>query len=193
MKTIQSLPEGYEEVCSIDLQNNKKQAVLVNGIAILLMASMYIAMQSRISFMDWMDQAIRDGRLIPAVLIIGLGTFAYVVLHEFTHGAAMKLQGGKEVKYGFTGLYAFAGSRLDYFPKKSYVFIALAPVVIWGVLFAILQLSLPAWSWPIWFLQMMNVSGAAGDLYVSVKTGLMSPTILVMDTGVSMTVYDKAG
>ena len=98
--------------------------------------------------------------------------------------------GGKQVKYGFTGMYAYAGSNEDYFPKRQYICIALAPVILWGVIFAALQILLPEWEWVIWFLQIMNIGGAAGDLYVTAKVAGMSKTILVMDTGVNMTVYD---
>ena len=102
----------------------------------------------------------------------------------------MKCMGGKQVKYGFTGMYAFAGSSKDYFPKRQYICIALAPVVLWGIIFAVLQLCLREWEWAVWFLQIMNIGGAAGDIYVTARVAGMSKTIFVMDTGVNMTVYD---
>ena len=45
------------------------------------------------------------------------------------------------------------------------------------------------WFWVIWFWQIMNVSGAAGDVYVTVKLLRQPQDILVKDTGVAMTVY----
>ena len=63
--------------------------------------------------------------------------------------------------------------------------------MIWGAVFAVLQALLPQWSWVIWFLQIMNVGGAAGDIYVTYRVCGMPGSILVMDTGVNMTVFDK--
>ena len=44
-KAVQQLPEGYEEKSRIDLQKNKKEALLVNGIAAAIMVVMYLIMQ----------------------------------------------------------------------------------------------------------------------------------------------------
>ncbi|MBP0985717.1 MAG: DUF3267 domain-containing protein [Oscillospiraceae bacterium] len=190
MDTVQVLPENYKEVCSIDLQKNKKEALIVNGIGGAVSLAMYIIMEIRKPFMVWIFEMEDKGLLLPALATLVLGTVIYVILHEFTHGIMMKCMGGKQVKYGFTGMYAFAGSSKDYFPKRQYICIALAPVVLWGIIFAVLQLCLREWEWAVWFLQIMNIGGAAGDIYVTARVAGMSKTILVMDTGVNMTVYD---
>ena len=124
--------------------------------------------------------------IILMVLIV-----VYMVLHELVHGVTMKLFGTKKVKYGFTGLYAFAGSD-DYYDKKSYIIIALAPVVIWGIVIAVVNaLVSPEWFWVIYFIQISNISGAAGDIYVTAKFSRLPKDILVKDVGVGMTVYSK--
>ena len=191
MDTVQQLPERYREVLVMDLQKNKKEALIVNGISSALAVMLFLIMNRKEQFMYWLIKAGEEDRLITASLAVLIGTIVYVILHEFTHGLAMKCSGGKEVKYGFTGMYAYAGSSRDYFPKGKYIFIALAPVVLWGIIFAVLQAFLPQWSWVVWFLQIMNVAGAAGDLYVTFRVSRMPATILVMDTGINMTVYDE--
>lgn len=70
--------------------------------------------------------------LIIRMLVLFALIVLYMILHKLVHGISMKLCGTRKVKYGFTGAYAFAGSE-DYYPKKEYIFIALAPVVLWGV------------------------------------------------------------
>ena len=103
----------------------------------------------------------------------------------------MKLCGTKKVKYGFTGLYAFAGSE-DYYNKKAYIFIALAPVVLWGVVLAVINPFVPVeWFWIVYLVQIMNLSGAAGDLFVTIKFSRMPRDILVQDSGLGMTVFSK--
>jgi hypothetical protein len=115
----------------------------------------------------------------------------YMILHELVHGVAMKICGTKKVKYGFTGMYAFAGSE-DLYDKKSYIFVALAPVVFWGVVLLIINLFVPlGWFWVVYLIQIANISGAAGDFFVTVKFLKMPRDILVQDYGVGMTVYSK--
>ena len=104
----------------------------------------------------------------------------------------MKACGTKKVKYGFTGLYAFAASD-DYYGKKSYIAIALAPVAVFLLVLAAVNLAVPQdWFWVVYFLQVANVAGAAGDAFVTVKFASMPKDILVRDDGVGMTVYSKS-
>ena len=103
----------------------------------------------------------------------------------------MKLFGAQKVRFGFTGLYAFAGSS-EYFKKGAYIVVALAPLVVWGAVFLALNLAMGAKCfWFIYMLQLVNVSGAAGDIYVSFRFLRMPKDILVQDTGVSMTVFNR--
>lgn len=106
-------------------------------------------------------------------------TVVYMVLHELVHGIAMKFCGTKKVKYGFTGMHAFAGST-DFYDKKAYIFVALAPVVLWGVVLAVINPFVPVeWFWVVYFIQISNVSGAAGDLFVTVKFSRFPNDILI--------------
>ena len=64
--------------------------------------------------------------------------------------------------------------------------------MFWGVVLTVLLIIVPRnWFWTVYFIQMMNISGAAGDLFVTFKFMKMPKDILVMDTGVGMTVYSK--
>lgn len=124
-----------------------------------------------------------------AVLLVLL--VVYMILHELVHGIAMKMCGTKKIKYGFTGMYAFAGSD-DYYRKKPYIFIALAPVVLWGVVLAVVNPFVSAeWFWVVYLIQISNISGAAGDLYVTLKFSKLPKDILVKDYGVGMRVYSQ--
>jgi len=96
------------------------------------------------------------------------------------------------VKYGFTSLYAYAGSDA-YFDKSSYIIIALAPVVVWGAVLAVLCVLVPpAWFWTVYIIQINNFAGAAGDFYVTARFARLPRDILVRDTGTSMTVFAKS-
>lgn len=191
MRAISVLPDNYKEFLVIDLQKDKKLMLLVNAIAVVISAAMVVpaAFAVPISTLFDMEQGllpycIRFGSLIGLMAV-------YMVLHELVHGVAMKICGTKKIKYGFTGMYAFAGSQ-EYYDKRSYIFIALAPVVLWGVVIAVVNsLVSTQWFWVIYLLQVMNISGAAGDFYVTVRFLPLSKDILVRDHGVGMTVYAK--
>lgn len=192
MKRFQSLPEEYREIYSIDLQKNKKLSVLVNALALVIAALLTVPMMFIVPISPLFDMNNGYSPFLIRFATIGILTTLYMVLHEIIHGIAMKMCGTKKVKYGFTGLYAFAGSE-DYYDKKSYIFIALAPVVLWGIVLGIINIFVPTeWFWVVYIIQVINLSGAAGDLFVTVKFSRLPKDILVKDYGVRMHVFSKS-
>ena len=191
MKAIENLPEGYGEIYAVNLQKDKKMAIIVNLIAVAIAVIMAVPMHFVVPFSTVFSM---ENGLFPYILrfvALIILMFLYLILHELVHGIAMKLCGTKKVKYGFTGMYAFAGSK-DYYDKKAYIFIALAPVVLWGIVLAVINPFVPVeWFWIVYLIQIMNVSGAAGDLFVTVTFSRLPQDILVQDYGVSMTVFSK--
>ncbi len=189
MKSLNVLPENYTLKLAVDLQKDKKSALLVNSLALLIAALMVVPaaflvpINRLFSFENGLlVYCLRFGALFISLIV-------YMVLHELTHGVFMKLCGTEKVKYGFKGLYAFAGSE-DYYDKKSYIIIALAPVVLLGLLLLIINLFVSTeWFWVVYFLQVCNISGAAGDFYVTLRFCKMPKDILVHDNGTSMEVY----
>lgn len=142
------------------------------------------------------DFEIDDEKFIQSMTVFVIfiaGMVVYLILHEAVHGILMRVFGSSKPFYGFTGIYAYAGSK-DYFFKRSYIVISLAPVVILGGVLVLLNILVdPRWFWGVYLIQMINVSGAAGDFYVTWKFCRMPSDILVRDSGVSMVVYSAAG
>ncbi|MBE6789363.1 MAG: DUF3267 domain-containing protein [Ruminococcaceae bacterium] len=189
MKNVSSLPENYREIYSVDLQKNKKTAVLINGLALVIAAVFAVPAHFYVPVTTLFDMKNGLGAYTVRFAVLLLGMIAYIILHELVHGVAMKACGTKKIKYGFTGLYAFAGSE-DYYDKKSYITIALAPIVVWGIVIAVVTALVPReWFWVVYFIQLCNLSGAAGDLFVTLKFSRLPDDILVHDNGVGMTVY----
>ena len=191
MRKFENLPDDYREIYSIDLQKDKKMSVIVNGLAIVIAALLAIPMNFVVPFYTMFnsENGTKDMLIKYGVLIALMIT--YMILHEIVHGIAMRICGTKKVKYGFTGLYAFAGSK-DFYDIKSYIFIALAPVVLWGVILGVVNLFVPiGWFWVVYLIQIVNLSGAAGDLFVTIKFSRLPKDILVQDYGVGMKVFSK--
>lgn len=189
MKAIGVLPEDYGEIYSLNLQKDKRTAIIVNLLALAIAAVMAVSMNFFVpvtSVFDMSGGIVRYFLRLAALIVLMV---LYMVLHELVHGIAMKLCGTKRVKYGFNGLYAFAGSE-DYYDKKSYIFIALAPIVLWGTVLAAINFFVPTeWFWIVYMIQLINISGAAGDLFAAVKFSRMPKDILIQDSGVSMRVF----
>ena len=192
------LPTGYYELIKVDLQKDKKLALFINVGSLLILAAMVVPTAiicPPLDFTSIMENPNGFQNDLFTFLLRWLpllgGMIVYFVLHELTHGICMKAFTKTKVKYGYTGLYFFAGSEA-YFNKKSYIIIALAPVVLLGVVLLVLNLLCGvSWFWTIYLIQAMNISGSIGDLYVTVKFLRLPPDILIQDTGVSMTVYSK--
>lgn len=192
MKAVSQLPDGYREIYAIDLQKNKKLAFWINALAILIGVVLAVPMHFVVPFSTLFDMSRGYGAYFARFGVMLAAMIAYMVLHELVHGIAMKLCGTKRVKYGYTGLYAFAGSE-DYYDKAAYIFIALAPVVLWGVVLFVLMLTVPtSWFWVVYIVQISNLSGAAGDFFVTLRFSRFPKDILVRDSGVSMCVYSCA-
>ena len=187
----ETLPEGYAESEKVDLVRNKKQMLLVNGLALALavcmaLLGMLIAPEGHTAFFDLKNHAWATAF---KCLITVAGLIVYLIGHEAVHGVFMWHYSHVKPNFGLSFTYAYAGSEC-YFGKKAYLMIALAPLVLWGFALFIAALLVPAgWFWAVWAIQLMNVSGAAGDLFVFTHMLRKPETILVQDTGTAMTVY----
>lgn len=185
-----ALPEGYEKAFTIDLQSDKKTYLIVNLSALAVAAVLFLIGCLVTPFRAlYADGSISVLLLRAGVLIVG--SVAYIILHELVHGITMRYYGSNTVKYGFTGSYAYAGSS-DFYDRASYIVITLAPVVFWGIVLLILCLVLPAsWFWVAYMIQIFNISGAAGDAYVTFRLIRSPRDILISDSGVKMEVYRR--
>ena len=189
MRSTWTLPEGYSQKFVIDLKDNKKQFWIVNGLSILIML-LLLALFFQLMWLGFME--LRFEGMLLQLGVMALGTIAYIPLHELVHGVFMRRYSGKKANYGFTLVYAYAGSEC-YFTKRHHRIISLAPVTFWGLVFLILLFLLPVnWRWVPYVWQLFNLSDAAGDFYVFRRLGKEPDTVLCQDTGVKMTVFDRA-
>lgn len=189
MKTQTVLPENYSKIFDIDLKENKKMAAIINVGAVAIAVVMVLVAMRFHSIGMLFEMSDGFGAYIARFVTVMLGSLAYIIIHELVHGFFMKRFSGMKPKYGYTFVYAYAGSEA-YFNKRDYIIIALSPIVILGIVIAIINALVPeTWFWVIYFIQICNISGAAGDLYVTAKLLKQPADILVNDSGVAMQVY----
>ena len=193
MHSYKSLPAGYTELFQLDLQKNRHDAVVVNVLAVILALVFAVIMHLFVPatvILDDLDA--KDSTYFLKLMVLLVAYVLYIVLHELTHAAVMRYFGAQKVRFGFTGMYAYAGSEEDYFDRFSYRLVAAAPLVVWGVVFLILQCAVPrGWYWIVGLLQLGNIAGAAGDIYVIWHVSRQKETILVRDSGLAMTIFDR--
>ncbi len=189
MKITKTLPEGYKAILAVDLEKNKKCAFGIHAASILITLVMVVGMNFLTPISTLFEKSMGAGGLILRLVVLALLFIAYIVLHELTHGVTMKLLGCKKVTYGFSGLYAFAGCR-EFFTKKAYITVALAPVVLWGIVLTIASYLVSAsWFWIIYIVQITNISGAVGDFYVTFRFLGLHEDALIYDKGTEITVF----
>ena len=188
MAGIFDLPAEYHVIKQLNMQKDKKLVVLLNVVALIIAIVLVLIGLKLVPISFVVILGNRFDFLIRLLMIL-VGMILYILSHELIHGLFIRLFSGKKAKYGFTGLYAYAGTDA-YFTKRHYLTIALAPVVLFGVTFLLLNIFLPSeWFWFVYLLQILNVSGAAGDLYVTYLMQRLPKDILVQDRGIEVTIY----
>lgn len=188
------MPAGYAERYRLELQKDKKTAIRINLLALLIAVPLFVLGHFLVpitTMLPFVDDAELLAGILGKWLLAMLCIAVYIVLHELVHGICMKAFGCPKVRYGLSLLYAYAGSE-TYFRKRPYLVIALAPVVVWGIVLLVLTcVAGDAWFWVVYLVQVQNISGAAGDLYVFFRFSRLPSDLLVQDTGMSMTVYTR--
>lgn len=182
------LPDGYDLYSVIDLKTNKKDNLFVTIGSVVIMAVMFIAAYFTkgvyiLASIGWV-------KIIINIVIAFVGSVVYIFLHEATHAAFFKIFDTKcRLRFGFKAAMAYCASD-GYYKKAPYLVIGLSPLIIWTPILLIPCLLVPsAYFWGVFFIQIFNVSGAAGDLYVAVKILTSPKKALILDNGTDMEIY----
>lgn len=183
------LPAGYREVYSIDAENNKI-GLLMNGAALVLTAAIIALSVLVIRPRDFFGNY-----SLARNIILVVGIFAYLVLHELTHGLAYKCLTGQKLCFGISLTVAYCGVPDIYVYRRTALIALLAPFVVFGIVFLTGALALHD-AWDKFYAMLMfalHFGGCVGDLY---DTALYlfrfrDPATLMRDTGPMQTFYQK--
>ena len=179
-----TLPADYELLRTIDLAKNKKESMIVNTLSLVLLGVVFA-----LGFLLFPNTGAGEEAYQPVMIAALFAFIVYIILHEAVHGVFMWYFSKQKPHFGFKLQYAYAGSEV-YFCRTPYLVIALAPFVVWGLVFGVIALLLDnVWVWLFWFLEAANASGAAGDLYVFCTVSRMPKDVLVQDDGISMRIF----
>ena len=195
MHYTKDLPNGYAPVFTVDFEQDPAQVRSICIIALVMLAifiPLGLVFVPLSTIMPGGFSLAALGWLLVKIMVGTASVFLYIILHELTHGVLIRFFSGAPAKYGHNGLmYAYAYSD-GYFGKASYLTIALAPVALWTVLLAWLCCVLPMhWFWVIYAVQLTNLSGAADDIYVTLRFLKLPKDILTKDDGARMVCYSR--
>lgn len=177
------LPENFEERGTLDLKKDKKASLAIQ----LLFGSLVVLMVVLARWLEFpIDSTWSTARSILATVGMGI---AYVIVHELTHGVAIRVLSGVRAEYFFRFPFVCTGSKA-FFNKTSFIVISLTPVVLWGIVLVILLLVLP----PDYFLSIyiligLNFAGAAGDYVQAYVVSKLPPSALIQDDGKQSRVF----
>ena len=181
---------GYKECTRIDLVKNKKEALLVNiyGIIIMVVMAVFIPLLIMGGIIEFNLETTFP--LFFIVLLISL--ILYIPLHEIVHGIVLKKYTDEKLSFGWKLVYAYCGSKEAVVNRREYYAVALAPLLVFSVVFISLMVLNPSLSLVWYVMEIMNVSGSVGDIYVSIKLRKeKSRDILITDSGTDMSFWSR--
>ena len=177
-----SLPSEYEEILNWKLSDKRIRLIGVQ----LLVVPLFVIFGVVFSAV-----AVSIGRL-PSRLDFGLAevsvalasVVATLVVHELTHGVAMRLSGARP-RYGvlWKQLMFYATSPGYAYRRNTYVQVALAPMLVLSLV-AVAGMWLLAgtfWVAVVGLCAAINASGAIGDIWITMVVLRYSATAYVMD------------
>ena len=202
-KAVRELPEDYDLRHTLDLNKNIKLAIGLNLAGLVLFFVFGVLFYWLLSLVRpgliFEGEFLSSGLLVSdsfllQLLVIALVYMGMIVLHEGVHGIFFWIYTRERPKFGFKGLYAYAGAPDWYLAKKPYLIVGVAPLVlISAVGFAAMALAPAAWIFPILMFITLNASGAVGDIFAFFWILLIPEEILVQDFGDRMQVYGPGG
>ena len=126
------LPKGYKKIGIIDLDSKKSpEKRSVSMIAMALAVIVALLGYLRQPFGDAASSLL--GKTWVLIALMGV-LFVYILLHEVMHGIFIRALSKTKPVYGMKSIYLYAGSSA-YLDRRSHAVIALAPALIFGVIF----------------------------------------------------------
>lgn len=177
MNTL-DLPKDYSAGKTVDM-NGKETSIYINIITVILMLIsfffLYLYMLNR--------EIITIHEFITKVSFVFLLTPIYIIIHEAIHGIAIKYLSGFKVNYGVKGLCAYAGNSSAYFDKRTFIIVAMAPIIILGSVFILLSIVDHKNRFIYLVLSIINILCSIGDLFISYLALKMPSKVLINDSG----------
>ena len=187
-----NIPEGYVAKKTIDAKDKKIIAILYLIVTILsVIAGVALYFIKPFSFNDLINDDTRT-RLLVELILIAL-VFAYIIIHELTHGIVYKIFTHEKLKFGLTLSVAFCGVPNAYVKKWPAFLAAIAPLFVYTIVF--LTVFFVSDNLYVYFIAyvlfILHFGGCAGDMWVcSYLLFKADKTTIVNDDGAKQVFYE---
>lgn len=157
ISSSQLLPESYEYSHKINLKTDKKINFWIQAIFIVVaLVMVFLAVYLKLPIQS-------DLKTITKILITVVFVVIYMFFHELTHGICIRLLSKKKLTYAIRFPFLITGSQ-TYFNKFNFIIIALAPVIIWGIILSITIFFIPQFLLLSTYVVLgLNFAGSSGD------------------------------
>lgn len=197
MRATQTLPPGYRDIGTLDINKNERLLLLLNLAGMVGLAASGWLFLKILSWLRPHDSALAFRFQFHSIagIIILIGSILallvlHVILHEAVHGVFFWLFTRSRPRFAFRWTHAYAAAPDWYIPRNAYLVTALAPLVLISLAGILLFAFGPfAWLLPAWFVVVMNAGGAVGDLLVAGWLLRQPAGCLAQDRGDAVTLY----
>lgn len=194
--SVRNLPPNYTLLRKLDIRDGKALLWMnLLGVALFVLAWIVFARLANLAHPGSLSGSFSvSAKGLPHLLaFVGMllaVTVVMLVLHEGLHGLCFWLFTRARPVFAFKGFYAYAAAPDWYLPKGQYLITGLSPLLGITVLCVALMFLLPAgWTRALFWMLVLNTSGAAGDLWM-VWALLRSPAdLLAHDRGDVLEIY----
>lgn len=193
MTSLLDLPKTYRMTDYINLHADKKRYRLLNALSFLIGAVLLFLgwlWQSFGALSELLSKGFGAYYLWLGLLLVGI--LLALSLHQLVHGLFMRLFSCLPTHYGRKGLFLSYAASDAFFCRGHYLMIALAPVVLIGIMLAVLTvLTHGMWFWLFYGLQILNIGSAVGDYALFIRALRAPKTALFQDDGIGLAVYTE--
>ncbi len=190
MSAKKNRPEGCQNKEIIDLKNDKKLRMYICGAAVAaaVVLTLLGCLYEPVSRLY--DTAGIWHFLLRFVLLLA-SMAAYYYLYEYVRGLAIEKITGKKAIVLREKPFVYTSASRSLNPEE-YLKISFAPVVLLGAALLLLMLILPAkLFWSVYIIQIINLAGSAGDVYVAYKLIKMKKDVRIDDDARTVAVWSK--
>lgn len=186
------LPESYVLDKTIDA-GSKKLGILLNLLAFFIaVVIMTVGIALFVAFNESIEFEV-DEKVVVASFGVCIGLIVYMVLHELVHGLIYKIETHEKLTFGIKLTCAYCGVPNIYVYRKSAICAAIAPFVVFNIIFIVPLFFVNNFSifFALLLLFASHFGGCIGDIYV---VGLLlfkykDNNTLIRDTGPKQLFY----
>lgn len=197
MRATRSLPAHFQPAGTFDLRNNLRAMLQLNVFGLVLFftsawlfGALAFALRPAEAAIGLAVGFSDLGGFLQALIAVILVTAAMIVLHEAVHGVFFWWYTRAMPLFAFKGLYAYAAAPDWYLPKRQYLVVALAPLVLLSLAGVGLMAVIPSGGMLLLLLFLIsNASGAVGDVWVAGWLLRQPAACYANDRGDAVTLY----